>query len=184
MDKNNLIKEVRQLAQKAKRRSSAFSSRGLYNPRLDILEEQSMLAVGEKNRGTFTVSKYYSIDELEKLKRAFRGYIKYAPTYTQYKQKAKEFASENKVEGKLSDILKAYSTYKESLEYAEDIAGSLGSPTLHDIYTLTREQGIKNSTINNAFSDIANKYKGVEYKRSDILKELAQRLDVGGIETL
>ena len=184
MNKDKLVKEVRQLAQKAKRRADVFTKRNLYNPRLDILEEQSMLAVSEKIRGTFTVSKYYSIEELERLKNAYKRYIKYAPTYTEYKEKAREFASENEIGGKLSDILQAYSSYKESLEYAEDIAGSLGSPTLHDIYTLTREHGIKNSAINKAFSEIANKYKGVEYKRSDVLKDLAQMLEVGGIETL
>ena len=139
--KKKLIRQVRAMANKARKRAQPFEKRGLYEPRLQNLKnaiDAIHQASGRKdmaNASTFSVRTNYSISSLLKIRAKLKTYLNTSPSYTHYARMAQEkYGTKTQKEA-----AKMESEFQLARNYSSTRFESLGSPVIGAIYKAVRE---------------------------------------------
>ena len=140
-NKEKIIREVRALANKARKRADPFLKRGIYESKLqnlinsiDVIHQAS----GRKdveNAGTFSVRKNFSISTLLKMKRRLNTYLLTSPSYTHYARLAQGKYNTKTQE----EAAHLESEFQQARNYSSTRFESLGSDVPGAIYKAVRE---------------------------------------------
>ena len=147
--KKKLIRQVRAMANKARKRAQPFEKRGLYEPKLQDLKnaiDAIHQASGRKdmaNASTFSVRKNYSKSSLLKMLAKLTTYLNTSPSYTHYARMAQQkYGTKTQKEA-----AKMESEFLQARNYSSTRFESLGSDVPGAIYKAVREGRVNEEDI-------------------------------------
>lgn len=160
MDNSALLKAVRLEAQKASRRTKAYTSRGLYSEDFDKLKHQMNIINPSGWKNPFAVSKDFSTSILEKKLNYYKKYNDKFELFSEARKKAKEYGI----------TVTKYTQKKEKENYQIKFAEEYGSGIIGKLWQMEKKGLVTKDEIINSLWNTAHK-KDLTY--SEMKKLLA-----------
>lgn len=185
LNKDKLIKEVCQLAEKSKRRANPFIKRKLYNRSLEnlensieMLDRQVVVQGGEvwTNPNIFSVSQNYSVNTLEKMKQFYTRFLNATEEkkYSDILRQVKDVESLGRTQ---TERLQSYSDIEEGKNFSNTLANTIGSDIIRQIYQIQKDTNKDINDIYKALYDTKSDLDLSSTPRSEILRTFASKLD-------